>query len=122
QVDLSIALDLGKVPDPSQKGIADSGGAPAAARDLNGRFLADGHFEDVRGAFHNGGEQFYVVVFQTALNPKTGPHGSGEQPRTGSGPDQGKGAQIDLYGPGIGRSEEHTSELQSRENIVCRLL
>src|SRR5690606_41095743 len=24
--------------------------------------------------------------------------------------------------PGSGRSEEHTSELQSRENIVCRLL
>src|SRR5690606_11619939 len=24
--------------------------------------------------------------------------------------------------PGIGRSEEHTSELQSRENLVCRLL
>src|SRR5690606_42099763 len=24
--------------------------------------------------------------------------------------------------PGPGRSEEHTSELQSRENLVCRLL
>src|SRR5690606_24996546 len=24
--------------------------------------------------------------------------------------------------PGTGRSEEHTSELQSRENLVCRLL
>src|SRR5690606_40683788 len=24
--------------------------------------------------------------------------------------------------PGEGRSEEHTSELQSRENLVCRLL
>src|SRR5690606_41468312 len=24
--------------------------------------------------------------------------------------------------PAVGRSEEHTSELQSRENIVCRLL
>src|SRR5690606_40755648 len=23
--------------------------------------------------------------------------------------------------PGVGRSEEHTSELQSRENLVCRL-
>src|SRR5690606_41839207 len=29
------------------------------------------------------------------------------------------GAGIDLAGP---RSEEHTSELQSRENLVCRLL
>src|SRR5690606_40553849 len=25
-------------------------------------------------------------------------------------------------GVGLGRSEEHTSELQSRENLVCRLL
>src|SRR5690606_40993140 len=28
----------------------------------------------------------------------------------------------DLIMPIIGRSEEHTSELQSRENLVCRLL
>src|SRR5690606_4259991 len=34
KVDRSIALDLGKVPDPSQKGIADSGGTPTAARNL----------------------------------------------------------------------------------------
>src|SRR5690606_41006489 len=27
-----------------------------------------------------------------------------------------------MYFTGDGRSEEHTSELQSRENIVCRLL
>src|SRR5690606_41973274 len=27
-----------------------------------------------------------------------------------------------LYGPESTRSEEHTSELQSRENLVCRLL
>src|SRR5690606_39502192 len=27
-----------------------------------------------------------------------------------------------LYQPGRRRSEEHTSELQSRENLVCRLL
>src|SRR5690606_41222636 len=26
------------------------------------------------------------------------------------------------YSTAIGRSEEHTSELQSRENLVCRLL
>src|SRR5690606_41749802 len=40
--------------------------------------------------------------------------------------DQGYGHTI-LYGPAHGcgqmeRSEEHTSELQSRENLVCRLL
>src|SRR5690606_23657469 len=26
------------------------------------------------------------------------------------------------FGPPVNRSEEHTSELQSRENLVCRLL
>src|SRR5690606_41602608 len=31
------------------------------------------------------------------------------------------GETVLLYGP-LGRSEEHTSELQSRENLVCRLL
>src|SRR5690606_40149519 len=29
---------------------------------------------------------------------------------------------LGLAGPGEHRSEEHTSELQSRENLVCRLL
>src|SRR5690606_41277267 len=29
---------------------------------------------------------------------------------------------IDLVVPELQRSEEHTSELQSRENLVCRLL
>src|SRR5690349_21946568 len=31
-------------------------------------------------------------------------------------------AQIDENGPRITRSEEHTSELQSRRDLVCRLL
>src|SRR5690606_41465763 len=29
---------------------------------------------------------------------------------------------LELGLAGVGRSEEHTSELQSRENLVCRLL
>src|SRR5690606_40208655 len=29
---------------------------------------------------------------------------------------------LSVIAPGIARSEEHTSELQSRENLVCRLL
>src|SRR5690606_40694921 len=29
---------------------------------------------------------------------------------------------VDATGKTLGRSEEHTSELQSRENLVCRLL
>src|SRR5690606_41289770 len=31
-------------------------------------------------------------------------------------------AERDLHADELGRSEEHTSELQSRENLVCRLL
>src|SRR5690606_40316843 len=30
--------------------------------------------------------------------------------------------RVDDERAGVGRSEEHTSELQSRENLVCRLL
>src|SRR5690606_8725507 len=30
--------------------------------------------------------------------------------------------QVEHPGDPVGRSEEHTSELQSRENLVCRLL
>src|SRR3712207_8506121 len=30
--------------------------------------------------------------------------------------------QLDVPGPDRGRSEEHTSELQSRQYLVCRLL
>src|SRR2546430_7832782 len=30
--------------------------------------------------------------------------------------------QVDVVGPDVQRSEEHTSELQSQSNIVCRLL
>src|SRR3712207_8136904 len=32
------------------------------------------------------------------------------------------GALLDTGSPGRGRSEEHTSELQSRQYLVCRLL
>src|SRR5690606_40736938 len=39
--------------------------------------------------------------------------------RFGAGPFRGGAGGGD---PAAGRSEEHTSELQSRENIVCRLL
>src|SRR5690606_40603414 len=31
-------------------------------------------------------------------------------------------AGVGVVGLAVGRSEEHTSELQSRENLVCRLL
>src|SRR5690606_41818202 len=36
-------------------------------------------------------------------------------------PHKGAARQLNDYRPSV-RSEEHTSELQSRENLVCRLL
>src|SRR5690606_10560299 len=42
QVNVPTSFDLGKVPDPSQQGIAYPGGAPAPAGDLQGRLLGDG--------------------------------------------------------------------------------
>src|SRR3712207_8804266 len=54
-----------------------------------------------------------------------------QQPQAGGGPvqqlavlgseGQGGGAEV-LRQLGAGRSEEHTSELQSRQYLVCRLL
>src|SRR5436309_8968250 len=44
---------------------------------------------------------------------------------TQQGPPRGSdpiGAATAIVGIGTARSEEHTSELQSRENLVCRLL
>src|SRR2546430_8324612 len=41
--------------------------------------------------------------------------------RRGSAPGPGPGAR-ELSGPREDRSEEHTSELQSQSNLVCRLL
>src|SRR5690349_22550683 len=35
---------------------------------------------------------------------------------------EGRAGQLDLHDQLAGRSEEHTSELQSRRDLVCRLL
>src|SRR3712207_6952168 len=43
------------------------------------------------------------------------PHGPGEQPLE-------LGAHVPGLAPVVRRSEEHTSELQSRQYLVCRLL
>src|SRR5690606_41847645 len=37
-------------------------------------------------------------------------------------PDAGAADPLAAWRPPVARSEEHTSELQSRENLVCRLL
>src|SRR5690606_41855817 len=41
---------------------------------------------------------------------------------TASGRDHHRGENIGYIFQSFNRSEEHTSELQSRENLVCRLL
>src|SRR5207302_10974140 len=54
-----------------------------------------------------------ISAFRVRLLPSRRPHA----PWAGQG---NAGVQNSL--PNLGRSEEHTSELQSRENLVCRLL
>src|SRR5207244_12496225 len=64
------------------------------ARGHGGRGLAD-HARLVRGIAH-GGEAVVVDIARVARDP--------------------------AVGPGQDRSEEHTSELQSPDHLVCRLL
>src|SRR5688572_32537741 len=48
---------------------------------------------------------------------------AGAQPRRGAGRDENPAGQhARLEGSERARSEEHTSELQSQSNLVCRLL
>src|SRR5690606_42006453 len=53
---------------------------------------------------------------------RAGRAGGGAPPRAGGR--RGRGGEVTswAFGEVRGRSEEHTSELQSRENLVCRLL
>src|SRR2546430_6457985 len=51
-----------------------------------------------------------------------GPLGDGAPAREGTAREDGGGAARLPEGGRRGRSEEHTSELQSQLNIVCRLL
>src|SRR5690606_41224430 len=55
--------------------------------------------------------------------PALGGAGPSDHRRRDDRPEPGDG-QMAPHHPGLapGRSEEHTSELQSRENLVCRLL
>src|SRR5690606_42031317 len=47
---------------------------------------------------------------------------SGPPARRRTAPEPGRGPRSAPRRSTTGRSEEHTSELQSRENLVCRLL
>src|SRR3712207_7463247 len=55
-----------------------------------------------------------------ALRAAAAPHRAGERRLRAQGPrlERGRAARAG----GLGRSEEHTSELQSRQYLVCRLL
>src|SRR5207302_9189837 len=63
------------------------------------------------------------ISLVAAQSPRVAERGGGCRvlPRHGEGgPVPGRGLR--LHPERRGRSEEHTSELQSRENLVCRLL
>src|SRR5690606_41536322 len=64
-----------------------------------------------RGGEHQHDPRELVAGEQQRLHPDERVDGGLGQQRREDGRD-----------PGEGRSEEHTSELQSRENLVCRLL
>src|SRR2546430_10411350 len=63
----------------------------------------------------------YTTLFRSQLPNGEQVHGSHEQtdPRGAADGRQEKRAGVDA---GMHRSEEHTSELQSQSNLVCRLL
>src|SRR5687768_18345602 len=75
----------------------------------------------------------YTTLFRSGPPFRLGPAGGGARPCLGWGrrlthPDEQERYPLDrlprsLMTPdGVGRSEEHTSELQSRLHLVCRLL
>src|SRR3712207_7360838 len=75
----------------------------------------------------------YPTLFRSGLEEGDVVHGGpqatgprleqgGALGRTGALPRRMCGARRGHEGPGVGRSEEHTSELQSRQYLVCRLL
>src|SRR5690606_40492593 len=68
-----------------------------------------------------GGPPAGVGAFSPRLEPvpDRGPGGPGGPLEPADGPGPGLLCQLGQRGQ---RSEEHTSELQSRENLVCRLL
>src|SRR2546429_9685101 len=59
-----------------------------------------------------------LPICADALARRRPRRGAGQHPPPVGGPGAGGG----LEGPRRGRSEEHTSELQSRLHLVCRLL
>src|SRR5690606_3234517 len=100
-----------------------AGAARTAQFGGDGHLLApvDGHLVEERGARTD-------VVPPDALAERSGLRESGTaRPPSGRSRDRLRGGGVPLPGRvrrtgRLQRSEEHTSELQSRENLVCRLL
>src|SRR5690606_41616140 len=72
-----------------------------------------------------GGSRFFGCASASSRtnNPSISTLGDAVMPR--ASPDRSRGDKLAEHVPrpvGALRSEEHTSELQSRENLVCRLL
>src|SRR5690606_41079922 len=75
---------------------------------------------------------FHPIVYSSSFIPAAEDGRKdqvGKQDEKGQNPRKPTVLDVDSTGPGAGdsglshpRSEEHTSELQSRENLVCRLL
>src|SRR2546430_324941 len=65
----------------------------------------------------------YTTLFRSGIEPRPLAHGHGQrralQP---SRPSRRVAHLSSIVLPSIVRSEEHTSELQSQSNLVCRLL
>src|SRR5688572_30846941 len=61
----------------------------------------------------------YTTLFRSSSRMRSGPMTGG---RRSAGPPTHGLLELDRHVPGAQRSEEHTSELQSQSNLVCRLL
>src|SRR2546430_7585508 len=67
----------------------------------------------------------YTTLFRSLAHPTPPPLGQGHPERARdavAGERQGLGRGVTTDAPEFLRSEEHTSELQSQSNLVCRLL
>src|SRR3712207_6942203 len=69
----------------------------------------------------------YTTLFRSAVRPEPLPWGRSRPPARAAGPApcctrRPPGCASARRSPPPGRSEEHTSELQSRQYLVCRLL
>src|SRR5690606_40276207 len=80
---------------------------------------------DIRVRLRTVAEEGAIKVFASNLRDLLLAAPAGSRPTMGLDPGLRTGvkvAVVDATGKVVARSEEHTSELQSRENLVCRLL